>query len=76
MRTRPYVDVSRVKCAHCRTRQATDSWSVTVCANARRRVEVAVCAECDAAFNDATLAFINHPDRARLMTAYRKARGI
>lgn len=42
-----------------------------VCANNRRRVEVAICEECDLEFNRHTLRFINHPDADRLIAEYK-----
>lgn len=73
MRTREYKDATRVKCVHCRKRQAAHQWSVAVCANNRRRVWVAVCTPCDVAFNAHTLRWINHPKADELIAAYREA---
>lgn len=71
-RSKPYAvsTLHRMACAHCRTRPASARWSVAICANNRRRVEVAICEECDLEFNRHTLAFINHPDADELMAQY------
>jgi NAD-dependent SIR2 family protein deacetylase len=71
-RAKPYADLSRMACAHCRASAASHNWSVTVCANGRRRIEVPVCEECDVEFNRHTLEFINHPAADELLARYRE----
>jgi len=71
-RTKPYEQLSRVMCCHCGKRPADQQWSITLCANKRRIVWVAVCNPCDIEFNDRALEFINHPHRERLMKDYRE----
>lgn len=74
-RTEPYSDdhLHRVPCCRCGA-PAAHQWSVTVCANARRRIWVAVCTPCDIAFNRHTLEFIGHPDADALMARYEAER--
>lgn len=73
-RRKPYstAALARMACAHCRTAPAVCAWSVTICANGRRRLEVPVCDDCDFEFNRHTLEFIHHPAADELLTRYRE----
>lgn len=78
MATRSYTQLAlrEALCVACRERRAAHQWTVNVCATGNRKEFVAVCTPCDIAFNDQTLAFINHPRREKLMADYRKSREV
>lgn len=57
-------------CVHCGC-NAHHSWDVRPCAAKASKVRVWLCHLCDIALNRLTLEFIHHPDRERLIAAYR-----
>lgn len=71
-RNKPYsmATISRMACSHCGTAPAAQEWTMTVCANKRRRIHSPLCDPCDAAFNRHSLEYINHPDVDALMAEY------
>lgn len=59
------------QCRACGEREAETSWTLTACANKRRRVKVPLCLPCDVELNALVLRFVKLPDAEELIAAYR-----
>lgn len=67
-RRKPYTPrgIQRVPCARCGA-PSVHQWQC--CANGNRWM--GLCLDCDIGLNEAALNYIKHPQRKRLMAAYR-----
>lgn len=70
MRTKPYKDVTRAKCARCR-RRASYEWS-GACAERRNRIVYhPLCADCDREGNELTMTWLHGKAKAaEIMRGY------
>lgn len=58
-----------MKCAHCQTPKAQNKWTLTACADNRKRV-MRLCDPCDIELNRIVLLFLNVPGAAKKIKAY------
>ena len=77
-RKKPYAarGIARVKCAHCKTENASEQWRKDFCADNHRVEWIPLCLGCDVQLNRLLLEFFNVPDVNEKLNRYAQSKSI
>ncbi len=67
--------MAKANCAHCRTVPATETFTMRMCADGRRKRKVRLCPPCDALLNRTILEFVGLPGAQEKLAQYEAQHG-